>query len=121
MVGGGVALLGASYWTLCDNLAGLADFMEVESGWHACASPEFELQIRRALFGSLGGFDRASRDHRVRIPIYASGCDAEAIPCCSSRVHVLRTARRVTVFTTCWAHFHMFGADYLIFSASTAI
>jgi cellulose synthase/poly-beta-1,6-N-acetylglucosamine synthase-like glycosyltransferase len=57
VVGGGVALPRAGYWTLCDNLAFLAEFMEWSPAGLRTHLPSLNFSIRRSLFESLGGFD----------------------------------------------------------------
>jgi glycosyltransferase involved in cell wall biosynthesis len=114
VVGGGVALPRAGYWTLCDNLAGLADFMEWSPAGTRAHLPSLNFSIRRALFESLGGFDQ-----RFTRP---SGEDTDLCFRLRRQGHALLFEPRARV-THCpprtsvrhmWAHFHMFGATYLI-------
>ena len=114
VVGGGVTLLGAGYWTLCDNLAGLADFMEWSPAGARAHLPSLNFSIRRALFESLGGFDQ-----RFTRP---SGEDTDLCFRLRRRGHTLQFEPRARVahcpsrnsIHHMWAHFHMFGATYLI-------
>jgi glycosyltransferase involved in cell wall biosynthesis len=114
VVGGGVALPGAGYWTLCDNLAGLADFMEWSPAGTRSHLPSLNFSIRRALFESVGGFDQ-----RFTRP---SGEDTDLCFRLRRLGHTLLFEPRARI-THCpprnslrhmWSHFHMFGATYLI-------
>jgi GT2 family glycosyltransferase len=114
VVGGGVALPGSGYWTLCDNLAGLADFMEWSPAGERAHLPSLNFSIRRALFEEVGGFDE-----RFTRP---AGEDTDLCFRLRRRGHRLLFEPRARV-THCpprnsvrdmWAHFHTFGANYLI-------
>ncbi|MEO7908691.1 MAG: glycosyltransferase [Roseiflexaceae bacterium] len=114
VVGGGVALPHTGYWTLCDNLAGLADFMEWSPAGERAHLPSLNFSIRRTLFESLGGFDQrftrpsgedTDLSFRLRRQGYALLFEPRArITHCPPRTSVRHM----------WAHFHMFGATYLI-------
>jgi glycosyltransferase involved in cell wall biosynthesis len=114
VVGGGVALPAAGYWTLSDNLAGLADFMEWSPAGARAHLPSLNFSIRRALLESLGGFDQ-----RFTRP---SGEDTDLSFRLRRLGHTLLFEPRARI-THCpprnsvrhmWSHFHMFGATYLI-------
>lgn len=114
VVGGGVALPGSGYWTLCDNLAGLADFMEWSPAGERAHLPSLNFSIRRALFEAVGGFDE-----RFTRP---AGEDTDLCFRLRRQGHTLLFEPRARVthcpprnsFRHMWAHFHMFGATYLI-------
>ena len=114
VVGGGVALPGSGYWTLCDNLAGLADFMEWSPAGERAHLPSLNFSIRRALFEEIGGFDE-----RFTRP---AGEDTDLCFRLRRQGHTLLFEPRARVthcpprnsFRQMWAHFHTFGATYLI-------
>lgn len=58
IVGGGVALPSKSnYWTMCDNLACFADFIDCTEPGERPYLPSLNLSIRRTIFQEMGGFD----------------------------------------------------------------
>jgi GT2 family glycosyltransferase len=114
VVGGGVALPRSGYWTLCDNLAGLADFMEWSPAGERTHLPSLNFSIRRALFESLGGFDErftrpAGEDTDLCFRLRRQGYTLLFEP----RARVTHCPPRNSI-RQMWAHFHMFGATYLI-------
>lgn len=114
VVGGGVALPRSGYWTLCDNLAVLADFMEWSPVGTRAHLPSLNFSIRRALFESIGGFDE--RFNRL------AGEDTDLSFRLRRQGHTLLFDPRARI-THCpprnrmrqmWARFHLFGATYPI-------
>jgi glycosyltransferase involved in cell wall biosynthesis len=114
VVGGGVALPRSGYWTLCDNLAGLADFMEWSPAGQRAHLPSLNFSIRRALFDSIGGFDErftrpAGEDTDLCFRLRRQGHTLLFEP----RARVTHCPPRNSLGHMC-AHFHMFGATYPI-------
>jgi GT2 family glycosyltransferase len=114
VVGGGVALPRSGYWTLCDNLAGLADFMEWSPAGARTHLPSLNFSIRRALFEAFGGFDErftrpAGEDTDLCFRLRHKGYTLLFEP----RARITHCPPRNSV-RHMWAHFYMFGATYLI-------
>jgi glycosyltransferase involved in cell wall biosynthesis len=114
VVGGGVALPGSGYWTLCDNLAVLADFMEWSPAGARGHLPSLNFSIRRVLFEAIGGFDErfnrlAGEDTDLSFRLRRWGHTLLFDP--SARVTHCPSRNRVRHM---WAHFHLFGATYPI-------
>jgi GT2 family glycosyltransferase len=114
VVGGGVTLPRSGYWTLCDNLAVLADFMESSTPGPRPHLPSLNFSIRRALFESIGGFDErfnrlAGEDTDLSFRLRRQGHTLLFEP--RARITHCPPRNRVRQM---WARFHLFGATYPI-------
>ena len=114
VVGGGVALPCSGYWTLCDNLAVLADSMEWSPAGARAHLPSLNFSIRRALFESIGGFDErfnrlAGEDTDLSFRLRRQGYTLLFDP----RARVTHCPSRNRLHHM-WVHFHLFGATYPI-------
>ena len=114
VVGGGVALPQSGYWTLCDNLAVLADFMEFSPAGTRAHLPSLNFSICRTLFESISGFDErfnrlAGEDTDLSFRLRRQGHTLLFEP--HARVTHCPPRNRVRQM---WARFHLFGATYPI-------
>ncbi|HWQ13412.1 MAG TPA: glycosyltransferase [Roseiflexaceae bacterium] len=78
VVGGGVVVEPAGYWTDCDNLLIFAPFLDSAPSGPRPFLPSLNLSLRRALFDALGGFDErfagaAGEDTELCLRLRAAG------------------------------------------------
>jgi len=59
VVGGSMALEGANYWTLADNIATFHEYLNTQPAGQRDLLPSFNLSCRRSALAQVGGFDEA--------------------------------------------------------------
>jgi len=112
VVGGGVTLPKSGYWTLCDNVATFAEFLDCTAAGERAHLPSLNFSIRRALFLAMGGFDErftrpSGEDTDFSLRLRKQGTTLWFAP--QARV-THRPSRRTLAHI--WQHARVFGAAY---------
>jgi GT2 family glycosyltransferase len=113
VVCGGVNLPPGRYWTLCDNLAVLAEFIDTNAPGERLHMASLNFSIRAAVFQAVGAFDewfrRACEDTDLSFRLRQAGYQIIFEP----RASVAHYPARYGAGDT-WAHLRLFGAGYRI-------
>lgn len=112
VVGGGVALPRSGYWTLCDNVATFAEFLDCTAAGERGHLPSLNMSIRREVFLAVGGFDErftrpSGEDTDLSLRLRERGYPLWFNP----RARVTHCPSRRTL-SHIWQHARVFGAAY---------